>query len=114
MIVLLEIDDLSIIEKYKNIDDTVFFILFNKKRYDEWRYDKHNQEEDTFALRQKWADHEYAKAIGQGLKRLDKNVEHKCSICGKTFIGISKAKYCSGACRAKSYRINKLKKENNL
>jgi ribosomal protein L34E len=39
---------------------------------------------------------------GAALASMRRRTWHKCAICGKRFGGISKAVYCSNACRQKA------------
>lgn len=51
-------------------------------------------------------------SLGSQLAALRRRVPHKCAICQKEFTALSKARYCSNACRQKAayYRRKKVKK----
>jgi hypothetical protein len=40
--------------------------------------------------------------IGAALSALRKTTWHRCAVCQKRFAGITKAVYCSNACRQKA------------
>lgn len=52
-----------------------------------------------------------ASKMARGLAAQRVRAEHRCEVCGATFVGLARARYCSRPCQQRGYRLSHAEQE---